>query len=592
MNEERLSNIRHSLSHLLATVVREKDPGVKLAIGPVIENGFYYDFEFSKDADLRGMNAEERGISEKDLPRLQKRMKELVRQGLSFVSKEVSVDEARKLFVNQPYKLELIEEFAQEDRKLTVYETGNFVDLCKGGHVENTKEIDTDAFKITHIAGAYWRGDEKNKMLTRIYGLAFENKDALDTYLKNQEEAKKRDHRKLGKDLEIFTIIDDIGPGLPLFYPNGAILRRLVERYIEEEQEKRGYQPIWIPHITKGKLYETSGHLDKYDAMYPPMNIDENDYYLKPMNCPHFMMLYKTQQHSYRDLPLRYTSTTTNYRYEKSGELSGLTRVRALTQDDCHVFCEPPQIEDEIKLMLEMIGQVYKKFGLNDFWVRVSLRDSKNKEKYLGSDEVWEKAENALKNVVKATGWKYEEEEGEAAFYGPKLDFVFKDVLGRDWQLSTIQLDFNQPERFELEYIDSKGKQARPVVIHRAILGSTERFLGIMIEHYGGAFPVWLSPVQALILPISEKFGAYGEEVRRALVSAGFRIELDSRNESLGKKIRDGKIKKTPYLLVVGGKEESTKTITVESRDGESVGTLKIQEFIDFLGEKIKGTQY
>jgi len=592
MNEERLSNIRHSLSHLLATVVREKDPGVKLAIGPVIENGFYYDFEFSKDADLRGMNAEERGISEKDLPRLQKRMKELVRQGLSFVSKEVSVDEARKLFVNQPYKLELIEEFAQEDRKLTVYETGNFVDLCKGGHVENTKEIDTDAFKITHIAGAYWRGDEKNKMLTRIYGLAFENKDALDTYLKNQEEAKKRDHRKLGKDLEIFTIIDDIGPGLPLFYPNGAILRRLVERYIEEEQEKRGYQPIWIPHITKGKLYETSGHLDKYDAMYPPMNIDENDYYLKPMNCPHFMMLYKTQQHSYRDLPLRYTSTTTNYRYEKSGELSGLTRVRALTQDDCHVFCEPPQIEDEIKLMLEMIGQVYKKFGLNDFWVRVSLRDSKNKEKYLGSDEVWEKAENALKNVVKATGWKYEEEEGEAAFYGPKLDFVFKDVLGRDWQLSTIQLDFNQPERFELEYIDSEGKQARPVVIHRAILGSTERFLGIMIEHYGGAFPVWLSPVQALILPISEKFGAYGEEVRRALVSAGFRIELDSRNESLGKKIRDGKIKKTPYLLVVGGKEESTKTITVESRDGESVGTLKIQEFIDFLGEKIKGTQY
>ncbi len=592
MNEERLSNIRHSLSHLLATVVREKDPGVKLAIGPVIENGFYYDFEFSKDADLRGMNAEERGISEKDLPRLQKRMKELVRQGLSFVSKEVSVDEARKLFVTQPYKLELIEEFAQEDRKLTVYETGNFVDLCKGGHVENTKEIDTDAFKITHIAGAYWRGDEKNKMLTRIYGLAFENKDALDTYLKNQEEAKKRDHRKLGKDLEIFTIIDDIGPGLPLFYPNGAILRRLVERYIEEEQEKRGYQPIWIPHITKGNLYKTSGHLDKYDAMYPPMNIDENDYYLKPMNCPHFLMLYKTQQHSYRDLPLRYTSTTTNYRYEKSGELSGLTRVRSLTQDDCHVFCEPSQIEGEIKLMLEMIGNVYKKFGLNDFSVRISLRDPKNKEGYLGEDAVWEKAETALKNVVKTTGWKYEEEEGEAAFYGPKLDFVFKDVLGRDWQLSTIQLDWNLPERFELEYIDNEGKQARPVVIHRAILGSTERFLGIMIEHYGGAFPVWLSPVQALILPISEKFGAYGEEVRRALVSVGFRVELDSRNESLGKKIRDGKMKKTPYLLVVGEKEESSKTVTVESRDGESVGAFKIQEFIDFLGEKIKGTQY
>jgi len=588
---EKLANIRHSLSHLLAMVVREKDPNVKLAIGPVIENGFYYDFEFSKDADSRGTNAEERGISEKDLPRLQKRMKELVRKELSFVGEEVSSDEARRIFKNEPYKLELIDEFAGEGKKLTIYKSGGFVDLCKGGHVENTKEIDTDAFKITHIAGAYWRGDEKNKMLTRIYGLAFENKDALDTYLKNQEEAKKRDHRKLGKDLEIFTIIDDIGPGLPLFYPNGAILRRLVERYIEEEQEKRGYQPIWIPHITKGNLYKTSGHMDKYDAMYPPMNIDENDYYLKPMNCPHFMMLYKTQQHSYRDLPLRYTSTTTNYRYEKSGELSGLTRVRALTQDDCHVFCEPSQIEDEIKLMLEMIGNVYKKFGLNDFSVRISLRDPKNKEGYLGEDAVWEKAETALKNVVKTTGWKYEEEEGEAAFYGPKLDFVFKDVLGRDWQLSTIQLDWNLPERFELEYIDNEGKQARPVVIHRAILGSTERFLGIMIEHYGGAFPVWLSPVQALILPISEKFGAYGEEVKRALVSAGFRVELDSRNESLGKKIRDGKMKKTPYLLVVGEKEASAKTITVESRDGESVGTLQIQEFVDFLGKKIKGSK-
>lgn len=581
MNKEHLDNIRHSLSHLLATVVREKDPGVKLAIGPVIENGFYYDFEFSGDYSP----------TPEDLKGFQKAMKKLAGKHLPFKGKEVTADEAKKIFSNEPYKLELIEEFSKEGRKLTIYETGDFVDLCKGGHVENTKEIDTDGFKITHTAGAYWRGNEKNKMLTRIYGLAFENKEALDTYLKNQEEAKKRDHRKLGKDLEIFTLIDDVGPGLPLFYPNGAILRRLVERYIEEEQEKRGYQPIWIPHITKGNLYKTSGHLDKYDAMYPSMNIDENDYYLKPMNCPHFFMLYKTQRHSYRDLPVRYTSTTTNYRYEKSGELSGLTRVRSLTQDDCHVFCEPSQIEGEIKLMLEMTGQVYKKFGLNDFWVRISLRDPKNKEKYLGGDVVWKKAENALKNVVKTTGWKYEEAEGEAAFYGPKLDFVFKDVLGRDWQLSTIQLDFNMPERFELEYIDSEGKQSRPVVIHRAILGSTERFLGIMIEHYGGAFPVWLSPVQALILPISEKFGAYGEEVRSALVSAGFRVELDSRNESLGKKIRDGKIKKTPYLLVVGEKEESAKTITVESRDGESVGTLQIQEFIDFLGKKTKDSK-
>lgn len=579
-SDSHINDIRHSLSHLLAMAVREKDPGVKLAIGPVIENGFYYDFEFSG----------EYSPTPEDLKGFQKVMKKLAGKHLPFKGKEVTADEARKIFSNEPYKLELIEEFSKEGRTLTVYETGDFIDLCKGGHVENTNEIDTDGFKITHTAGAYWHGDEKNKMLTRIYGLAFESKDALDTYLKNQEEAKRRDHRKLGKELGIFTIVDEIGPGLPLFYPNGAILRRLIERYIEEEQEKRGYQPIWIPHITKGKLYETSGHLDKYDAMYPPMNIDENDYYLKPMNCPHFMTLYKTEQHSYRELPIRYTSTTTNYRYEKSGELSGLTRVRSLTQDDCHVFCEPSQIESEIKLMLEMIGDVYKKFGLNDFSVRISLRDPKNKENYIGDDLVWEKSENALRNVVKTTGWKYEEEEGEAAFYGPKLDFVFKDVLGRDWQLSTIQLDWNLPERFQLEYIDNEGKQARPVVIHRAILGSTERFLGIMIEHYGGAFPVWLSPVQALILPISEKFGAYGEEVRRALLSAGFRVELDSRNESLGKKIRDGKMRKIPYLLVVGEKEESSKTITVESRDGESVGTLEIQKFVDVLSEETRGS--
>lgn len=575
--ESNLDNIRHSLSHLLAMAVRKKDPGVKLAIGPVIENGFYYDFEFSGNYSP----------TPEDLKEFQKTMKKLSSGNLAFKGKEVTADEAKKLFSNEPYKLELIEEFAKEGRKLTVYETGDFTDLCKGGHVENTKEIDTDGFMITHIAGAYWRGDEKNKMLTRIYGLAFENKEELDAYVARQEEAKKRDHRKLGKDLQIFTVVDDIGPGLPLFYPNGAILRRLVERYIEEEQEKRGYQPIWIPHITKGKLYETSGHLDKYDAMYPPMNIDENDYYLKPMNCPHFMTLYKTEQHSYRELPLRYTSTTTNYRYEKSGELSGLTRVRSLTQDDCHVFCEPSQIESEIKLMLEMIGNVYKKFGLDDFWVRISLRDPKKKDEYLGDDLVWEKAENALKNVVKTTGWKYKEEEGEAAFYGPKLDFVFKDVLGRDWQLSTIQLDWNLPERFELEYTDASGEKARPVVVHRAILGSTERFLGIMIEHYGGAFPLWLSPVQILILPVSEKFNSYGETVRLSLRDSGFRAELDSRNESLGKKIREGKMKKTPYLLVVGEKEESSKTVTVESRDGETPGTVTIDEFASFLKKKL-----
>lgn len=573
MNNPGIEEMRHSLAHLLAMSVLEKDPGAKLAIGPVIENGFYYDFEFSPDFTP----------TPDDLKGFEKSMKKLIGKKLPFEGREISTDEARKLFAGQPYKLELIDELEKAGEKITAYSSGNFTDLCRGGHIENTGEINPDAFALTRIAGAYWRGDEKNKMLTRIYGLAFQTKEELESYIAAQEEAKKRDHRKLGKELEIFTIVDDIGPGLPLFYPNGAILRRLVERYIEEEQEKRGYEPIWIPHITKGRLYEISGHLDKYDAMYSPMKADDDDYYLKPMNCPHFMMLYKTKPHSYRELPLRYTSTTTNYRYEKSGELSGLTRVRSLTQDDCHVFCESAQIENEIRLMLEMIGGVYKKFGLNDFWVRISLRDPNNKSKYLGSDEVWEKAESALKNVVKTTGWKYKEEEGEAAFYGPKLDFVFKDVLGRDWQLSTIQLDFNLPERFGLEYTDTNGKPARPVVIHRAILGSTERFLGIMIEHFGGAFPTWLSPVQTKILPIGESHKEYARETLAVLRKDGVRAELDESDESLGKKIRNAKTMKIPYLLVIGDNETKNKTVTAESRDNGKLGEQKIEDFIALI---------
>lgn len=573
---EKIAHIRHSLAHLLAIAVLEKYPDAKLAIGPAIANGFYYDVFFPENS----------AVAPEDLKFFEKKMKKLIAQNLPFVRKEVSAEEAREIFKNQPYKLELIEEFTQEEKALTTYTTGNFTDLCKGGHVTTTKEIDPDSFTLSHIAGAYWRGDEKNTMLTRIYGIAFENKSELDAYLAQQEEAKKRDHRKLGKELELFTVIDEIGPGLPLFYPHGAILRRIVERYIEDEQEKRGYMPIWIPHITKGELYKISGHLDKYDAMYTPMKVDEEDYYLKPMNCPHFMMLYRSLPHSYKELPLRYTATTTNYRYEKSGELSGLTRVRSLTQDDCHVFTTPEKIEDEIKLMLEMIGVVYQKFGLTDFWVRISLRDSKNKEGYLGSDAVWERSEAALRNVVKATGWRYEEAEKEAAFYGPKLDFMFKDAIGRQWQLSTIQLDWNLPERFELEYANSEGGKSRPVVIHRAILGSTERFLGVMIEHFGGAFPFWLSPVQVAILPVSEPFNEYARAVKDALASAGFRVEIDDRNESLGKKIRENKLKKTPCLLIVGEKEVSSKTVTVESRDEGNFGSMPLDDLIALFQKK------
>lgn len=576
MIEEQLQNLRHSLAHLLAAAVKELYLDALPAIGPAIENGFYYDFEFKTP------------ISDADLPKIESEMRKILKDWSEFTGHEVGKDEAHEAFLGNPYKLELINEIAERGEKLTLYASGNFTDLCRGGHVDDAKKIHPDAFTLTHTAGAYWRGNEKNKMLTRIYGLAFAKKDALDSYLVMQEEAKKRDHRKLGKELELFTLIDEVGAGLPLFYPKGAILRRLIEDYITVEQEKRGYLPIWIPHITKGKLYEISGHLDKYDAMYSPMKVDDIDYYLKPMNCPHFMMLYKSLPHSYRELPLRYTSTTTNYRYEKSGELSGLTRVRSLTQDDCHVFCESDQIEKEITIMADMIGETYKAFGFNDFWVRISLRDSKNKGKYLGDDAVWEKSENALRSVIGNTGWNYKEAENEAAFYGPKLDFMFKDVLGREWQLSTIQLDFNLPKKFELEYTDKEGKRSQPVVIHRAILGSTERFLGILIEHYGGAFPLWLSPVQAIIVPIGENQIDYAKNIASLMREAGIRIEIDLSNETLGKKIRNAKTSKTPYFLVIGDKEVENNTATLESRDAGQVGAFSVEEIIQKLQTQIK----
>lgn len=580
---EQLDHIRHSLAHLLAVAVLKEFPDAKLGVGPTIENGFYYDFLLP------------RAITPDDLKTLEKTMRSLVNKKLPFTGREVTPDEARKLFADQPFKLDLINDFTGEgeagkkQERLTVYETGDvFMDLCRGGHVENTSEIAADGFKLDKIAGAYWRGDEKNQQLQRIYGLAFESKEKLKEYEAMLEEAKKRDHRKLGKELQLFTIIDEIGPGLPLFYPKGAILRRTLENFITELQEKRGYVPIWIPHITKGELYKISGHLDKYDAMYPPMELkDEANYYLKPMNCPHFMMLYKTNPHSYRELPVRYTCTTTNYRYEKSGELSGLTRVRALTQDDCHVFATPDQIGQEINLMLDMIAEIYKTFGFYDFWVRISTHDPANKDKYIGDQKIWADSENTLTELIKNRGWKYDIGVGEAAFYGPKLDFIFKDVIGRDWQLSTIQLDMNLPQRFELEYIDEHSAKQRPVVIHRAILGSTERFLGILIEHFAGKFPVWLAPVQATILPVSEKFSDYGKKTYDALIAAGIRAELADANESLGKRIRAAETMKVPYILVVGEKESGAGSVNVRARGGEEK-EMPLAEFIQKIGREIK----
>ncbi len=577
--EEKLHNLRHTLAHLLAAAVGKiyKFDKIKLTLGPAIENGFYYDIDFGDEK-----------ISDSDLKKIEDTMRKELPKWTAWEQKELNKEDALNFFKNE-YKVELINEITERGEKITTYTCGGFTDLCRGGHLESpAQNIDPLSFKLDRVAGAYWRGNEKNKMLTRIYGLAFETKEELEKYLIQREEAKKRDHRKLGKELELFTNIEEIGPGLPLFYPKGAILRRIIENYIQDTQEKLGYMPIWIPHITKGNLYKISGHLDKYDAMYSPMLVDEENYYLKPMNCPHFMMLYKTKQYSYKDLPVRYTCTTTNYRYEKSGELSGLTRVRALTQDDCHVFCEPEKIKDEITLILNMIEKVYAAFGLKDFYVRISLRDSKDKSKYLGSDEVWETAENALREIVKSTGWKYEEAENEAAFYGPKLDFMFKDAIGREWQLSTVQLDFNLPKRFELGYTNKNGEKAQPVVIHRAILGSTERFMGIMIEHYAGNFPLWLSPVQVKIIPVRENHNEYAKKVFELLKENDIRVDFDDAEENLGVKVRDAKNNKIPYWIVIGDKEIESNKVTLESRDVGQIGQMSQEELLNKLSEEIK----
>ncbi len=589
MKDEKMYKVRHSLAHLLAAAILENDPQAKLGVGPVIENGFYYDFLLSKP------------VSENQLGMLENKMRALIKKNLAFEKEEISAEQARELFKKQSFKLELIEELAREQKSITIYKTASshqssnvnrqmsnvFTDLCQGPHVADTGEIARDAFKLTKVAGAYWRGSEKNPMLARVYGVAFAAKEELDAYLKLQEEAARRDHRKLGKELELFTIIDEVGQGLPLFYPKGALLRALVENYIGELQEQNGYLPIWIPHITKGELYRISGHLEKFDALYPPMELkDEASYYLKPMNCPHFMMLYKSAPHSYRDLPVRWTCTTTNYRYEKSGELSGLTRVRALTQDDCHVFTAPEQIEKEIALMLSMIQTAYKAFGFKDFWVRISTHDPLHPENYIGDKAVWKQSEAILSKLIKNKKWKHEIGVGEAAFYGPKLDFMFRDALGRQWQLSTIQLDMNLPERFELEYADKDGAKRRPIVIHRAILGSTERFLGILIEHCAGAFPLWLAPMQTWVIPIGAKHKKYAKEVFKLLSAHGIRARLKDEDETIGKKIRQGEKQKIPYMLIIGDKEVKSQSVAVRAK-GKDKGAIKIKKLLAQLQAEI-----
>jgi len=574
MEKEKLFKKRHSLAHLLAIAVLDKYLDAKLAIGPVIENGFYYDFEFPSSSP-----------TPEDLKDIQKRMKKLVLKKLDFEVKELSESEAKEIFKDQPYKLELIEEIAKKGEKITTYKTGDFIDLCEGPHIKNTSEINTDAFKLQKLAGAYWRGDEKNKMLTRIYGLAFETKEELLEYLKMQEEAKKRDHRKIGKEMDLFVFSELVGSGLPLFTPKGTLLRDLIVQKIQNIQREFGYQKVTIPHITKKDLYETSGHWKKFgDELFRVKGKQDTEFVMKPMNCPHHTQIFAGRPRSYKELPLRYAETTMVYRDEQQGELLGLSRVRSITQDDGHVFCAISQVKEEIKNIIKVIEAFYTSldmFSDGKFWVSLSVRDKKELEKYLGDEKKWETAESVLEDIVKEEKLPYRKVEGEAAFYGPKLDFMFKDALGREWQLATAQLDFVMPERFKLEYIDKDGKKKTPVMIHRAIAGSLERFLSVIIEHFAGAFPFWLSPVQVKILPIAQAHKKYAREVFEKLKEEGVRVELDDSDESLGKKIRNGKIEKVPYMLVIGDKEKEKNLVMVESRDKGQIGQKSIEEFLE-----------
>ncbi len=577
-NNQDLSHIRHSLAHLLGAAVLELYPDAKLTLGPAVEDGFYYDVDFG-----------DQKITEESLTKIENKMREIFPTWKHFDKQEVLGDPANSHFKNNEYKKEIIGDIIKKGEPITFYTSGKFTDLCRGGHVENMQTIPVDSWKLDRIAGAYWRGDEKNKMLTRIYGLAFATKADLDTHLLMLEEAKKRDHRILGKQLKLFTTSPLIGAGLPLLQPHGMIVRAELEKFLWELHATKGYNRVWTPHIAKVELYETSGHAAKFgDELFRVSGKEEN-FIMKPMNCPHHMQIFADNQFSYRDMPVRYFEPATVYRDEKSGQLGGLTRVRAITQDDGHLFCRVNQIGAEVNTIVGIIKDFYTTFGLmSDYWVRLSVRGD-DKTMYLGGDEVWDKAETALEEAAKDNKLNYRRGEGEAAFYGPKLDFMFKDAIGREWQLATIQCDFNLPERFDLSFINEAGEKERPVVIHRAISGSIERFMGVMIEHFAGAFPTWLSPVQVKILPVSDKFLAYVEEVLAKLKAENIRAALDDSKESLGKKIRDAKLEKTPYLLIIGEKEVTDQTVTVEKRGSTEKGTpQKLSEFIETISTEIK----
>ena len=575
---ENIEKIRHSLSHLMSMAVQELYPQVGLGVGPAIDDGFYQDYDLPE------------AISPEILPKLEKRMREMIKENIEFKQHNVNFEEAYKFYVHDPCKTWFIDDLkARKEKQVSFYKSGWFDNLCGGPHVGSTKEIDPKAFKLDRIAGAYWRGDEKNKMLTRIYGLAFETKEELEKYIAQREEAKKRDHKKLGKELKLFTISELVGRGLPMLMPKGNIIKTELENYIRSKKEALGYSFVTIPHIARKELYIKSGHMGKYDAMMPVMK-DENgdELVMKAMNCPHHFEIYNAEPHTYKDLPLRLAENTAVYRNEKSGELAGLLRVKNITQDDTHHFVTQDQIRNEIEMIFGLMREIYETFGFSDYKVEISVRDPKNKTKYFGGDEVWEKAENILIESAKKLNLKYSIEEGEAAFYGPKIDIKVKDSIGREWQLTTIQLDFNQPENFEMDYVGTDGKKHRVVVLHVAILGSFERFMGVLIEHYAGAFPTWLSPVQVSIVPVRENHEEKAKEISDMLKSASIRVEVLGSDDSLGKRIHSAKDMKTPYVIVLGDKELASGKLTIENRDGTKTEGITAEEFLAKLKKEIE----